>query len=429
MGSYSGKRVLVLGGKPIGSQDIVGYLKEEGACTIVADYLSPLESPAKQMADETWEVSTAEVGIICDKIEQNKVDAVFTGIHEFNIWRTYEVCEKLNLPFYATKEQLIKTSVKSEYKQLFTKFDIPVIEEYPLTAEEFENDIAKVTYPVLIKPVDGSGGYGISVCYDEMELRDGYEKAIRFSKGSNKVIVEKYISANEVTIFYVIQDGKIMLSAMADRYTENGDRYTIPLPVLYTFPSIHLPSYQEKLNGKVIKAFESIGLKNGMVFIQAFVDREGFRLYDIGFRLTGTQEYHILEELCGYNPLKMLVDYSLTGKMGKENIERLVTPSFHGKYACNITFLVNPCLISGFVGLREVESMPGVLKVIKNHQIGDEIPESAKGTLSQVGLRILGVAESREALKALIVKIISTVDIFSETGESVLLPSINPKQL
>lgn len=423
MSLYSERKMLILAGRPIGSKDIVEYAKQNGVYAVVTDNLTVSQSPVKAIADEYWDVSTADVDLLCEKIKEYGIDAVFTGIHEFNIWRTFDVCEKLNLPFYATREQLIETSVKSNYKQLFRKFDIPVIDEFILTDENFEQDISKLVYPILIKPVDGSGGYGISICHDERELREGYVKAMGFSK-SKKVLVEKYISAKEVTIFYIIQEGKIMLSAMADRHTENGSKYTIPLPVLYTFPSIHLSEYQNKLNNKVIKAFESIGVMNGMIFIQAFVDGDYFRFYDIGFRLTGTQEYHILENLCGYNPLKMLVDYSLTGKMGKGDISRLVDPHFNGKHACNITFLMKPSVIGEFVGLEEVEELEGVLKVIKNHQIGDEVPKSVIGTLNQVVLRVLAVSDSRENLKNLIKDIIEKVDIYSDKGKSVILPTI-----
>jgi len=425
---YSGKKILILGGKPIGSVDIVRYAKENGAYTIVTDNLPVDESPAKQLADKAWDISTAEVEILCNKIKENNVDAVFTGVHEFNIWRTFEVCNVLNIPFYATEEQLIKTSVKTEYKQLFRAFDIPVIDEFVLNAESFEKDIRKVDYPVLIKPVDGSGGYGISICYDEKELREGYEKALDYSK-SKRVLVEKYINAKEVSIFYMIQNGKIMLSAMADRHTENGNKYTIPLPVLYTFPSVHLVDYQNQLNEKVIKAFKSIGLKDGMLFIQAFVDGDKFRFYDIGYRLTGTQEYHILENLCGYNPLKMLVDYAFTGNLGNEDLSNLVNPSFNGKQACNITFLVEPCLIGNFIGIEETENLPDVLRVIKNHQVGAEIPQNAVGTLNQVALRVMVVAENKLALKKLITEIIHKIDVQSTEGKSVILPTFKIDEL
>ena len=418
---YSGRKILILAGKPIGSLDIVKYAKERGAYTIVTDNLSVLDSPAKVIADEYWDISTADIDLLCGKIKENNIDAVFTGVHEFNIWKALEVCEVLNFPFYASKKQMTATSVKDSYKKLFKDHRVPVIDEFILEKDNFEGYLKDVEYPVLIKPVDGSGGYGISICYTENELKLGYEKAMSFSK-NKRVLVEKYISAEEVTIFYIVQNGNIMLSAMADRHTGNGRKYVIPLPVLYTFPSIYLSKFIDDLNNKLIKVFESLELRDGMLFIQAFVDNGEFKPYDIGYRLTGTQEYHILEELCGYNPLKMLVDYSFTRKFGNEDLRNSVDPFFKGNHACNITFLIKPCVIGKFVGLEDIENMKGVIKVIKNHEIGHEIFSSAVGTLNQVGLRVLAVSDSREALKQLIEVIVNKVDIESASGESVILP-------
>lgn len=45
MGKFDGKKLLVLGGKPIGSCEVVEYAKKEGAYVVVADYL-----PAYQRA-------------------------------------------------------------------------------------------------------------------------------------------------------------------------------------------------------------------------------------------------------------------------------------------------------------------------------------------------------------------------------------------
>lgn len=424
----SDKKILILGGKPIGSDEAVRYAQKIGVYTIVTDNLSEEESPAKQISDENWDISTEDVDLLCEKIIENKVDAVFTGIHEFNIWKTSEISKKLNLPFYATQEQLIKTTIKSEYKELFKKYDIPVIPEFDLKENTFENDLAKVEYPILIKPIDGSGGFGISICYNDEELKTAYQKALEHSK-IKKVLVEKYITAKEVTIFYIIQNGKILLSTLADRHTQNGSKYTIALPVLYIFPSPHLQNYIETLNEKVITAFKSLDLQNGMIFIQAFIDNDGFKFYDIGFRLTGTQEYYITDNICNYNALKMMLDYSLTEKMGTQDLEKLVDPFLHGKSASNITFLAKPGVIGEFIGIEEIQKRPEVIKAIKNHQVGMIIPESAKGTLYQVILRVFIVAENKTLLKEIIKEITASIDVLSDKGESMLLPTYNIDEL
>ena len=426
--NFENKKLLVLGGKPIGSVDIVEYAMSRGVHTIVTDYLDKNASPAKQIADENWSLSTADIDQLYEKSKSSDVNAVFTGIHEFNILKTLQLANKLEVPFYATPEQLEITSIKSKYKELFRKFNIPVTPEYKLNEVTFDTDIEAVEYPVLIKPVDGSGGRGISICYNENELRNAYSKALEYSS-SNKVLVEKYITAKEATIFYVIQDGNIMLTAMADRYIGNGDEYTIPLPLLYIFPSKHQNFYIDNINQNVINAFKSLRLQNGMVFIQTFVDGEQYYLYDIGFRLTGSQEYHILEKVCGYNPLKMMVDYALTGIMGKTDIESLVDPYLNGKSACIITYLAKPSTIGVFKGIEEIEKLPGVIKVVKNHQVGDIIPESAIGTLNQVILRVFIVSETLEEMKNIIKKATDLFDVKSYKGESVLMPTINIEKI
>ncbi len=428
MSLYTGKKILILGGTPSGSTDVVEYLKENGAQTIVAGYFPIDRSPAKQIADECWDISTSEVTKICDKARAAQVDGVFAGIHDFNLQRAIEVCNRLHLPCYTSQDQLEKTLVKSYYKKLFREFDVPVVPEFKIKEGEIENSEPNIDYPVLIKPVDATAGQGISICHNKKELKKGFKEALSYSN-RKEIIIEKYIEAPEATIYYVLQDGTIMLTAMADRYTENGDAYTIPLPVLYTFPSKHLNTYIESLNDKVIAALQSIGLKNGMLFIQTFIDEKGFQFYDMGYRLSATQEYRFIEEICGFNPLKMMVDYSVTGKMGRKNIEKRVDPGFNGKQACNITFLAEPCTIERFIGLEEIKKMPGVIKFEKNHLEGDTIPPSATGTLIQVVIRIFAIVDTKEAMKSLIKEIDDTFDVISTTGKSVKMPLLDLSEI
>ena len=419
-----GKKLLILGGKPIATYDIINYAKELGVHTIVTDNLTSDQSPAKKLSDEYWNISTSEVENLCDEISKNNVDAVFTGVHEFNIWRTLEICKLVGLPFYSTEDQLLTTTTKSIYKKLFQSHSIPIVPEFYIDENFNPDDLKKIEYPVVLKPDDGTGGYGISICYNESDLKNNFQKAVNYSN-SKKVIVEKYLKSKEVTIFYIIQNGEIYLSAMADRHTSNGTANVIPLPVAYIFPSEHLQDYCNTQNEKVVEAFKSIGLKNGMMFIQSFVDGDQFRFYDIGYRLTGTQEYHIIEKICGYNPLKMMVDFSLTGQMGYGNISHLVDPFFKGKCASIVTFLCNPCTIGKFVGIDKITSHNGVIKVIKNHNSGDVISESDIGTLNQIILRVFAIADSKFKMREIISSVINNIDVLSDTGESVLLPAFD----
>ena len=179
--------------------------------------------------------------------------------------------KKRGLPCYGTLQQFDVATDKAKFKKICKQFEIPVVKDYALIYPFTDAELADIQYPVVIKPVDNSGARGIFICNNADELKEKYPLALTFSK-SKKVIVEKYMNSKEVTINYLMQDGEIVLSAMADRYMKNKVKEVVALPVGYIFPSQYLHSYQSDIDHKVKKMFKNLGIKNGMIFIQSFIE-------------------------------------------------------------------------------------------------------------------------------------------------------------
>ena len=87
------KKLIVLAGKPIGTVEIIQRAKELGYYTICTDYLPKEESAGKRIADECWDVSTAEVNKIAELCKEHHIDGITTGVHEFNINRMLDICD------------------------------------------------------------------------------------------------------------------------------------------------------------------------------------------------------------------------------------------------------------------------------------------------------------------------------------------------
>lgn len=413
------KKFLLLGGKPIGSLDILDYARNRGAYVIVCDYLDEALSPAKQLADEAWSYSTNDVDTIVNHAKKDGVVCAFTGVHEFNLKKCQQICEQLNIPFYASSDELHVSSQKNIYKAIFRNHGINTIKEYNITL----NDIPKnIQFPIIIKPSDGSGAYGINICHNEYDIITKMGDATRYSE-NKKIIAEHYITdKEEITTVYFIINGIPYLASVADRLVQSFNDSVIPLPVGYIWPSKYLSLYEENVDAKMKNAIQDMGLMNGMLFIQSIVKNGVIYPYDIGFRLSGTQEHIILEEMCGYNPLKLLVDFAFDGNFNdKEKLISKINPHFNG-YASNITFLAKTSTIMKFTGTDEVERMDGVIRIIKNKMPGETIPESALGTLNQVALRVFVKADSIESLNSLIANVASTISIEDEHGKNVLIP-------
>lgn len=414
-----GKRLLVMGGMRI-SCEIVRKAAELGIYTIVADYNPVEKSPAKAIADEAVNVSITDVDAVVDVIRERKVDGVIVGFNDMLLPYYANICSKAGLPCYGTKEQFEILTDKQRYKALCRKFGIPVIPEY--------KKVEEADYPVLVKPIDSSGSRGITICHDREEL----DRAVATGKGASKkgeTLIEKYMDGQEVTVFWTFQDGAYFLSAMGNRHVrQNQGSDVIPLPVGYTFPSIYLPRYRKEVEGKCKAMFKELGIRDGMMFMQCKVEDGQCFVYDLGYRLTGSLEYKVLDRICGYNPLEMLIHFALTGRMADESIAAKAIPEFP-RPAYNVSCLSAPGTIASIQGLDAVKAIPGVIDAVIAHPPGDTIQETMRGLLAQITVRVLGTLPSAEDAFPIMKKVGETIRIIGEDGKVLNLPGIEEEDI
>lgn len=409
-----GKRLLIMGGMQF-SCEIVNKAKQMGVVTVVADYYPIEKSPAKAISDEAVNVSVTDVDAVCKVIKEKRIDGVFVGFNDMLLPYYAEICSKAGLPCYGTKEQFETLIAKDKYKDLCRQFNVPTIPEYDLNDEN-------IKFPVLVKPVDSSGSRGITICCNREELGDAVEIAKKASK-VGKVLIERYMDGREVTVFWVFQDGNYYLSGLANRHVKhNQGQDIIPLPVGYTFPSIYLPKYRAEVEDNCKAMFRHLGLRDGMLFMQCKVENGTCFVYDIGYRLTGSLEYKILERVCGYNPLEMMIRYALTGSMG-ESIADKVKPEFSTP-AFNLSFLCSPGTIKNISGVESVKSFRQVEDVVIAHYPGEVITEDMRGLLAQITVRVLGSVDSTDCLFSTMTQISNAVQIIGTNEENLTLPGI-----
>jgi biotin carboxylase len=418
--NLKGKRLLILGGMRI-SCEIVCKAKAMGVYTIVADYNKIEDSPGKQIADEAADLSVIDVDAVVAYIKEHAIDGVFVGFNDMLLPFYAEICKKAGLPCYGTKEQFETLIAKDQYKALCRQFGVPTIPEYDM------ND-TDIKYPVLVKPVDSSGSRGITICHNREELETAVETGRKASK-TGKVLTERYMDGREVTVFWTFQDGHYYLSGLANRHVKhNQGEDVIPLPVGYTFPSVYLPKYRNEVEDKCKRMFQHLGIKDGMMFMQCKVEDGTCYVYDLGFRLTGSLEYKILERVCGYNPLEMMICFSLTGRMGEESIADKAIPEFKTP-AFNVSCLCAPGTIKEITGVEEVKSFKEVEDVVIAHAPGETITEQMKGLLAQITVRTLGSVNKKEDLLPVMQRIDDAIHIIGEHDEELLLQGIEPSDV
>ena len=427
METFKNKKLLILGGNRI-SCEIVKKAKEMGCFTIVADYHPAAKSPGKQIADAAFDVSITDVETVTAFIRREKIDGVITGFADWSLPYYAQICEKSGLSAYGTKEQFELFTDKKRYKALLREYGVPAVEEYSADLDSSEETDTEIHYPVLVKPADSCGARGITICHAKKELKEAIQKAKAFSD-TGRILLERYLPGREVTAFWIFRDGNYYLSALGNRHVKHNQDNVIPLPVGYTYPSVYLARYREEVEENCKKMFRAVGIKNGMMFMQCKVNDGTCEVYDVGYRLTGSLEYYNIKDICGYDPLELMISFALTGHMGEEEIGHKADPSFGGRYGFNVSCLSASGTIQALAGRHAVSELLEVIAVVTDHDTGETITESMKGLLSQITVRILGTVQRAEDLYDVMHKIEQMIHIISADGRELRLPGIEPSDI
>ena len=417
-----GKRLLILGGSRI-SCEIVRHARAMGIVTGVTDWYPLEKSPAKQAADEAYYVNTTDIDAMAELVREKKFDGVFTGFTDSVLPYYADICERVGFPAYGTREQFELFIDKTKYKALMREFDVPTIPEFTVNTDRFDESVKDIVFPVIVKPADSSGSRGITVCENAEELK----KAISFAADTSKakeILVEQYIDNAEATVFWLFVDGRYYMILLGNRHIKHNQEGELPLPAGYTYPAAVQPKFLAEVAPKMEKMFRSVGIKDGMMFMQCKIVDGTCVVYDIGYRLTGSLEYINLKGVCGYDPLDMMIRFALTGSMEEPDIDKKADPYLGGAYAYNVSLLCRPGKIAEIRGLEEIRKLPGVLEAVVAHPVGDVITEAMKGRLAQITVRILGRAADIESMKNEMLKIQELAHVISDTGEEMILPGL-----
>lgn len=409
------KKLLVLAGKPIGSCEIVDYAKKRGEYVIVTDYLPKEQSAAKRIADECWDVSTADVDKLVQLVRENCIDGIYTGVHEFNIRKMIEICTKTKLPCFCTLDQWDMLCDKRSFKSICRKYQIPVSTEYIVNTPRDIDNISNDSYPVIIKPADGSGSRGFSICRTSDELHIAYAKAVEFSE-TGSVLVETFMNYhNSAIINYTLVNGKAYFSGISDKLSEKVFEDGSPIMAAQFYPSLYESDYINSLNDKVKRMFEGIGLKNGVIWIEAFCDKGKFTFNEMGFRFGGSLTYLPVKHFYGVDQLALQIEYSLNGLNNNCSIsEEKVCNDVY----CILPVHVRPGIITRIEGLDEIKNCSCLEKIVPVHFLGDKIENW--GSAQQVFAYIHFKGRNRDELNDFGHYIINTLKVYDEQDNQML---------
>lgn len=406
---YKGKRLLIIGAS-VHFIDVVKTCRELEIITIVIDY-NP-NAKAKKYADISLDIDTYDKDSVLKVAQEYDVEGVFVGWSDMNLYTAEYVCEKLGLPFYANQKQLENIFDKIKFKDLCRRYKVPIAKEYKLDEIE-QND-----FPLIVKPVDNGGSRGVLKCNNEQELLQNIDIAKSYSEKGN-VIIEQFIDRQHINIYYTIIDSEIYLSTMCDKYIVRPLENMPPLPVALVHDSIVYDEYQKKVDPKIRDMFMGLGLKDGVLFVQAFTDGCEFYVYECGYRLNGGSTYFFMDCFNTYNQVKMLINYAFFGKMIMNPIDN-VEKKFGGKGITLILSVWNG-KIDQIYGGEVLDKYDEVIRHIQLYDVGDEIETSGGINQKQLFLFVFIVVETMDRFNDIAKDIVNNYSVRDVKGNEMLI--------
>ena len=413
----AGKTLLILGGN-LETTPLVEIANEMGVKTIVTS--ARHSDPAKKAAWKSFDVDGMDVPGLIALAREEKVDGVLVGVADVLVPSYCKVCEALELPCYATQQIVDVFSFKDVFKATCEHHGVHGIPEYYLDTEMKREDLDQIVYPVMIKPVDNGGGVGMTVAYNEEELRHGVAVALENSK-QKRFIVEKYMQCDDMGMYYTFKDGYCSASCIYDRYTTDEQPGLSRVCLGGTYPSKHLDEYFERMHPNALRLFKEIGIKNGVLMLSGFYENGEFYVYDTGFRLQGEAPHLIMKAIHGFDQREMLIRFALTGSEGNVNLETDDGTNLKGKWAATLWFLLKEGKIAKIEGLENISNDTRVVDNIQRLHEGDTVLPEWIGNEKQVLTRMYLVCNSKTELSKALKYYMKTVKVWNENGENMLL--------
>ncbi len=404
------KKLLVLGTSLV-SSEIVQTAGEMGCYTIVTDNLPPERSRAKLEADEYWMISTGDVDQLEKKCREEHVGAVLAGVSEFNLDRVKELTERLGLPCYIETEPWKYARDKQAFKEKCREIGIPVVEDYVLSDPPLREEVEAVEYPVVIKPVDGAGNKGLSICHNSGELIEACEKA-RAASGKGKILAERYISGEESWNTYFIAVDEIRCVSRVRAFKQTGNPsyvYSVGISAMEDDRE-----FKEQMDGKCVELLRQIGCRKGIAWVQFIRDEKGrYHAIEMAQRMNAGETTALNERGQGFNPVRWVLDTALGIEHTASMLPRLKKPPYDSVYG--IYFLFSDR--SGEVG-----SVKGTDKLDRERFLVSHVAAEGDHVQQyQLLSRVVFSMDSAEDFCDAVRLINETIVIRDETGENMYI--------
>lgn len=225
-----------------------------------------------------------------------KISAICACCNDFSALSAAYTAEKLGLPGHDPFRTAQIIHHKDEYRKFALANGIPAPKALCfVNKQEALQGITSIPFPVIIKPVDLTGGKGISIINDMAEAEPAIDKSFAVSK-AGRLVAEEFITGSRHGFSVFLYNGRVVFY-----FSDNEHYFLNPYLVSAASTPSTAPSFvNQRLCDQSEKIASLLSLKTGIFHIQyIFKDNKEPVIIEICRRAPGDLYIKLVEHATG----------------------------------------------------------------------------------------------------------------------------------
>lgn len=340
------KALVLAGGLP--QIELINQLKGRNIETVLCD--GNANALARPYADIFYQIPIFDVEEVKNVALKEKVDFLITVCADQVLLVVAQVSEMLGLPCYIDYKTAQLVSDKKYMKRIFWEHNIPT-SRYVETETLDWDQIGKLQYPMVVKPVDAYSSRGVRKVWNREELEICFKEAAQISR-TGGVIVEEFVPGDEISVDVYVENGKAKLLCVSNsEKIQDADRFII---FRGRYPVAATQEILDQIQTVAQQIADAFGLVDSPMLIQMINDGKRVSVLEFCARTGGNMKYLLIKRSCGFDVIKAVIDLTVGLKPHVE----LLPPE--NKYIVNDFIYCNPGVFDRLEGFEELRQQ-GIL--------------------------------------------------------------------
>ena len=236
-------------------------------------------------ADEHAVINIVDEKACLEYAREKQIDGVLTAATDYGVLTAAYVAEKMGLPGLNYEAARL---IKNKYLIRKCLFENKVDDTEQAYLVDESSDIeelkSRLTYPVMVKPCDGSGSRGANRVDSPEELAEACRLA-RESSITHRAEIETFIFGREYGAESLVANGEINVLGIMRKWMTRPPYYA---ELGHAIPTDLPPEVEERARDCVKRAIKALGINFGSVNMDMLITPEGkIYIIDIGARMGG----------------------------------------------------------------------------------------------------------------------------------------------